>query len=153
MLSGCATQLAPAYDASIAAELSTANSDIQALFVSVGDGVDGSTFATRKPAYDHVIAELQATLIEIRARPIPNPQALEAADNALQKAHIGTLTIDPDFSDYPSAGSIKDLAGVIKQMETTDAQSRLQREAVPGLEQPAIILLTQAITYENFLKR
>jgi hypothetical protein len=152
-LGGCATQLAPVYDASIAGSLSTANNDIQALFVAVGSDADASTFATRKPAYDHIVAELSATLIEIKARPIPNPQAMAEANNALQQLHVGGLTVDPGFSDYPSARSVSDLTDTIKHMEAADQQSGLHHEAVPAFEQQATIFLTQAITYENFLKR
>lgn len=152
-LCACATQLAPAYDSSIAGALSTANNDIQALFVSVGADADVATFPSRKPAYDHIVAELSATLIEIKARPIPNPQAMAAANKALQQLHIGGLTVDPGFSDYPSARSVSDLTDTIKHMEAADQQSGLHHEAVPAFEQQATIFLIQAITYENFLKR
>jgi|HubBroStandDraft_1064217.scaffolds.fasta_scaffold07682_4 hypothetical protein len=152
-LGGCQTMLAAAYDPTIATALSTANSDIQALFVSIGTDAPVSTFGARKPAYDHIIAELDAVLIEIKARPIPNPEVLAKVNQALEAVHVGGITVDPDFSSYPSARSVADMVKVLTQMENADQQAGLHKELIPGFEQPVITYLTQAITYENFLKR
>lgn len=152
-LGGCLTQLAPSYDPTIANALSGANSDIQALFVSIGTDADASSFPTRKYAYDNIVAELSATLIEIKARPIPDPEALDKAEAALRKVGVDELKIDPGFSAYPSARSVSDLIDTMKRMEGFDQQSRLHKEAVPEIERQANIYLIQAITYENFLKR
>jgi hypothetical protein len=152
-LGGCQTMLAAAYDPSIATALSAANGDIQALFVSVGTDAPLSTFPARKPAYDHVIAELDAVLIEIKARPIPNPDVLAKVNRALEAVHVGGVTVDPNFSSYPSARSVADMVKVLTQMETADQQAGLHKELIPAFEQPVITYLTQAITYENFLKR
>jgi hypothetical protein len=152
-LAGCAASLAPAYDASIAQALGAANLDIQTLFVAVGSDADASTFATRKPSYDHIIAELKAVQVQITARPTPDPKLLAEADALLAREKIGSVAVDPNFSAYPSARAVGDLADVIQHMETADQAAGLHREAIPAFEQQASILLTQAITYENFLER
>jgi hypothetical protein len=150
---GCATQLAPAYDAPIAEALSSANLDIQTLFVAVGSDADASTFASRKPSYDQIIAELRALQVQITARPTPNPKLLAEADELLTREKLGPVTVDPNFTAYPSARAVGDLADVIQHMEAADEAAGLHREAVPAFKQQAMILLTQAITYENFLQR
>jgi hypothetical protein len=152
-LAGCAVALAPAYDASISQALSAANLDIQTLFVGIGPDADASTFAVRKPAYDHIIAELRAVQVQITARPTPDPALLAKADTFLAHEKIGRVTVDPNFSAYPSARAVGDLADVIQHMESADQTAGLHREAVPAFEQQATILLTQAIIYENFLRR
>jgi hypothetical protein len=153
MLAGCMAQFAPLYSPAITAELSSANSDIQSLFVAVGTDADVSTFASRKPAYDHIVAELNATALEIKARPTPNPEVLAAANKVLQRLKVAGMAPDPGFSDYPSARAVADLADTIQHMEGADQASGLHREVVPAFKQQATIYLTQAITYENFLKR
>ena len=152
-LGGCMAQLAPFYSPAISNELSAANGDIQALFVQVGSDADASTFAAREGAYDHVVAELRATELEIKARPTPSPDILQAANKVLRRLKIADMPVDPAFSDYPSARSVDDLADTIAHMEKTDQAAGLHREAIPAFEQQATIFLTQAITYENFLKR
>ena len=146
-------QLAPLYSPTISAELVSANGDIQSLFVAVGTDADASTFAARKPAYDQIVAELRATALEIRARPTPSPDALAAANKVLQRLHMAGMSPDPGFSDYPSARSVSDLADTIQHMESADQAAGLHRELIPAFEKQATIFLTQAITYENFLKR
>lgn len=153
MLGGCMAQLAPFYSPLISNELSSANGDIQALFISVGTDANVSSFPSRQPAYDHIVAELRATELEIKARPTPNPEVLQAANKVLERLKIGGIQPDPDFSDYPSARSVADLADTIQHMESADQAAGLHREAIPAFEQQATIFLTQAITYENFLKR
>lgn len=152
-LGGCMAQLAPLYSPTISAELAAANGDIQSLFVAVGTDADVSTFATRKPAYDQIVAELRATELEIRARPTPSPDALAAANKVLQRLRVANLAPDPGFSDFPSARAVGDLADTIQHMESADQAGGLHREAIPAFEKQATIFLTQAITYENFLKR
>lgn len=153
MAGGCMAQLAPFYSPAISNELSAANGDIQSLFVSVGGDADVSSFPLRQPAYDHIVAELRATELEIKARPTPNPHVLQAANKVLQRLKINGMSPDPAFSDYPSARAVADLADTIRHMEGADQAAGLHREAIPAFEQQATIFLTQAITYENFLKR
>ena len=70
LICGCTTQLAPAYDQAVSDGLVSANKDIQALFVAVGTSTTKDTYPTRAPAYDHIVAELQAVELQIKTRPI-----------------------------------------------------------------------------------
>jgi hypothetical protein len=150
---GCATQLAPAYDQSIFSELATANNDIQALFVTVGPAVEASTFSSRKAAYDHIVAELKATKLQITARPLPNADALGRANQILTKLQVANVSVDPNFSDYPSARSVDDLADTIQHMEAADQGGGLRGDELAAFKNQSGVFLTQAITYESFLKR
>ncbi len=151
LLTACQTQLAPAYDQLVATELATANNDIQALFVSVGTSATPASYPTRMPAYNHIIAELNATQLQIKARPLPNPDALESANKVLSAAD--RIPADPNFSDYPSGRSVNDLAGTIAQMQKSDQAAGLAGGEITAFENQANIFLSQAIAYENFLKR
>ncbi len=108
-LCGCTVQLAPAYDQSIYDGLVSANKDIQALFVATDTSVTSDTYATRAPAYDHIVAELKAVELQIKARPLPSPGALEETNKVLTKLGVGGVSADPKFSDSPSARSVEDL--------------------------------------------
>ncbi len=154
MSAGCTTMLAPAYDQSIANELVAENNDIQALLVSVGTEVPASTYPAREPAYDHVIAELNATELQIRARPLPSADALKKTQAVLGRLHLAPLaSADPGFSDYPSARSIHDLSDSVTHMRDADKADGLRGGELNAFKNSAKIFLTQAITYETFLKR
>jgi hypothetical protein len=148
---GCTAQLAPQYDQSIYDGLVSANKDIQALFVAASPATSRDTYPARAPAYDHIIAELNALDLQIKARPIPNPGALEQTNQLLAKA--GVVAVDPKFSDYPSARAVEDLAETIAQMQRNDQTKGLQATRVLIYKQEAKISLSQAFAYENFLKR
>jgi hypothetical protein len=152
-LTGCAAQLAPPYDQAISGGLAGANSDIQALFVGIGTQVAKDSYASRGPAYDHIVAELKALDLQIRTRPTPNPDALEKANQVLSKLKIGGLQPDPNFSDYPSARAVDDLTDTIQHMQMADQAAGLRGGELKAFENQAITYLSQAITYENFLKR
>jgi hypothetical protein len=77
---GCTARLAPAYDQSVYDGLVSANKEMQALFVAIGTSATGDTYPTRAAAYERLIAELQAVELLIKARPIPNADALERAN-------------------------------------------------------------------------
>lgn len=152
-ISGCQTQLAPSYDQSISTELTSANNDIQALFVSVGTSATQVTYPTRLSAYNHIIAELNATELQIKSRPLPNSDALASANNVLGKIGISPITVDPGFSNYPSARSVNDLTSTIVHMQNSDQSSGLHGAEISAFENQANTFLSQAITYETFLKR
>src|SRR6202011_4395559 len=108
-LSGCMTQLAPLYDQSISNELAAVNLDIHALFVAVGTDAPLATYPSRKPQYDHLVAELAAAELQIRARPIPKADSMSKAAKALDRMHVRSVAVDPGFSVYPSARALADL--------------------------------------------
>ncbi len=150
---GCTTQLAPAYDQSVYDGLVSANKDIQALFVAAGGSATKDTYSTRGPAYDHIISELKAVELQIKARPLPNSEALEETNKVLSKLHVGGVTVDPNFSDYPSARSVDDLVNTVQHMQTSDQTMGLRPNLLSSYKNQATIYLTQAMTYESFLKR
>ena len=153
LICGCTTQLAPAYDQAVSDGLVSANKDIQALFVAVGTSATKDTYPMRAPAYDHIVAELQAVELQIKTRPIPNSGVLQQANTLLAKFGIGGISNDPNFSNYPSARSVADLVQTIQHMQISDETTGLPPTLVSAYENQATIYLTQAITYENFLKR
>jgi hypothetical protein len=152
-LAGCAAQLAPLYDQAISGQLTQENQDIQALFVQVGQRVEASTYPQRAGQYDHVVAELNATELQIMTRPLPHPDALKKANEVLRGLHVGQVAVDPNFSEYPSARSVSDLADTIKHMQAADQAKGLRGAELQAFENQARVYLIQAITYENFLKR
>jgi hypothetical protein len=152
-LSACMVQLAPSYDSDIVAGLNGANQDIQLLFAQVGTLVDASSFPSRKPQYDKIVGELGAVELQIRTRPLPKPEAIKKAAAAIQRLNIAGVAADPNFSAYPSARAVHDLQGTILKMEEVDEKSGLRGAAVNAFENQATVFLTQAMTYENYLKR
>jgi hypothetical protein len=152
-LSACMVQLAPAYDASIVGGVEAANQDIQLLFAQIGSDVDSATFSVRKPQYDKIVGELGAAELQIRARPMPNAKAITQAAAALAKLHVASVTVDPGFTAYPSARAIHDLQDTIQHMEGFDEKAGLHGAAVLAFKNQADVFLTQALTYENYLKR
>ena len=152
-LSACMVQLAPAYDSSIVGALGTANQDIQLLFAQIGADADVSTFPDRKAQYDKIVGELGAAELQIRARPLPNADAIKKAAAALQRLNVAGVAADPGFSAYPSARSVHDLQGTIQTMEGFDQKAGLHGAAVLAFKNQADVYLTQALTYEAYLKR
>lgn len=146
-------QLAPAYDQSVYDGLVAANKHMQELFVAAGGGVTQSTYPTRAPLYDHLIAELMAVELQIKARPIPNADALTKTDQLLVKLGVAGLPVDPNFSAYPSARSVADLTDTIRHMQASDRSTGLPASLLAAYKNQAAIYLTQAIAYEAFLKR
>lgn len=152
-LSACMVQLAPSYDSAIVDGLNGANQDIQLLFAQIGTLTDPAGFPARKPQYDKIVGELGAVELQIRTRPIPKPAAIKKAAAAIQRLNIGGVTVDPNFSAYPSARAVHDLQGTIVKMEEVDEKSGLRGAAVAAFQNQAVTFLTQAMTYENYLKR
>jgi hypothetical protein len=153
MLSACMVQLAPAYDASIVAGVQSANQDIQLLFAQIGADADVATFSARKPQYDKIVGELGAAELQIKARPIPNAKAITKAAAALARLHVANVTVDPGFTAYPSARAVRDLQDTIQHMEGFDQKAGLHGAAILAFKNQADVFLTQALTYENYLKR
>jgi len=153
LLCSCTTQLAPPYDQAISDGLVSANKDTQALFVSIGTLVTKDTYASRAPAYNHFVSELKAVELQIKSRPMPSSDALAATNKFLAKVGTAGIAVDPNFSDYPSARSVDDLVGTIQHMQSADQSNGLRGGELSAFENQATIYLTQAITYESFLKR
>lgn len=152
-LSACMVQLAPPYDATIVTSLGTANQDIQTLFAQIGSGTTADTFPARKPQYEKIVAELGAVEVQIRTRPMPDSKAITKAAAALQRMNVAGVAVDPNFTVYPSARAVHDLQDTIEHMSAADEKSGLRGGLLASFKNQAQTFLTQAMTYENFLKR
>jgi hypothetical protein len=75
------------------------------------------------------------------------------AVKALERMHVRSVASDPNFSFYPSARAIADLEHSVREMQKGDEKGGLHGEAIQAFENEQTIFLTQAITYESFLKR
>ncbi|MBV9931471.1 MAG: hypothetical protein JO013_11075 [Alphaproteobacteria bacterium] len=152
-LSACMVQLAPAYDTTIVGGLNSANQDIHALFAQIGTATTPDTFSARKPQYDQIVAELGATETQIRTRPMPSSAAIKKAAAALARMHVAGVAVDPNFTVYPSARAVADLKDTIQHMEAADEKTGLRGGLLAAFQNQAETFLTQAMTYENYLKR
>lgn len=153
LAAACTTQLAPAYDQAIVGGLASANQDVQTLFAALGTGVGKETYGTRVESYSHIIGELNALEIQAKSRPIPGSDGLAAANKVLSANGIGQLTNDPQFTSYPSARAIHDTSVTISTMRDADRAAGIHGDELKAFQNQASVFLTQAITYENFLKR
>jgi hypothetical protein len=153
LLASCTTQLAPAYDQAIVGGLTSTNQDVQTLFASFGTGVGKETYGTRGDTYTHIIGELNALEIQAKSRPVPASDSLVEANKVLSANGIGQLTSDPQFTSFPSARAIHDASITIATMREADQKAGVRGDELKAFQNQASIFLTQAITYENFLKR
>jgi hypothetical protein len=154
MLGACTAQLAPEYDKSIVDGLVTANTDMQALFATVDQGVDAASYAaSRAASYNRVIGELRALELSATSRPSPPNDLLATVNRTLQARGQPLLAADPKFTDYPSARAMEDAADTITHMRDADRAAGLHGALIQAFANQAQIYMAQAITYENFLKR
>ncbi len=152
-LAGCVTQLAPQYDQAIADGLTSTNLQIQTLFVQIGSSCTKATYPSRVELYNKIVAELNALEIQARARPAPPQDVLKKVDDALEKNGSPGMTVDPKFSSYPSARSIHDASDTMQHMSAEDGKAGLRGAELKAFENQVTVYMTQAITYEAFLKR
>lgn len=152
-LTGCAAQLAPQYDQAILDGLISMNKNAQTFFASLGTGVSKDTYPKRADTYAKLIGSLNALEIQVKSRPIP-PRADLASFNALlSKNGVPAIPNDPKFTNYPSARAINDASKSLQQMQMMDQDTGLRGFQLTSIKNDATIYLTQAITYETFLKR
>lgn len=150
-LVGCATQLAPPYDKSIAEGLSAANTEAMTLIASTSQGTDKSTFAPREDKYNTLIGKLDALALSAGARPMPKNKVTDAINRILEKR--GGKPLDDDDATPPSAHSIRKVAETLTKMRDTDRKQGVTAHEVRGFKGQLVIYFDQAITYENFLER
>jgi hypothetical protein len=154
LVPACTAQLAPEYDKSIVDGLATANTDMQALFATVDQGVDASTYqAARAAAYNRLIGELRALELSATSRPTPPNDLLATVNQSLKARGQPSLAADPKFTDYPSARAMEDAADTITHMRDADRTAGLHGALIQAFTNQAQIYMAQAMTYENFLKR
>lgn len=153
-IAGCTTQLAPAYDQSVLDNLNAANKDIQTLFAKIGPGAAADTVKDRKDSYVKIVGELNALVIQIKARPSPvGAVNIQDVNKVLADMKIAGIETDPKVTDTPSARSVQDEADSIGRMRTHDEKYGLEGGALASFKGDATVYMTQAIAYETFLKR
>ena len=153
LTAGCATQLAPQYDQAISDGLASANKDVQTLFASLDNGVSKETYSTRVDSYNHIIGNLNALEIQAKSRPIPVSNSLVDVNKILGANGLGGLSQDPQFTNFPSARAIHDASKTIQKMRAVDEKAGLHGAEIDAFKNQASTFLSQAITYETFLKR
>lgn len=150
-LVGCATQLAPPYDKTVAEGLSTSNTETMTLLAATSQGTDKSTFSSREEKYNTLIGKLEALALSAGARPMPKNKGTDAISKLLEKR--GGKPIDDDDSTPPSAHSIKKVAETLAKMRDTDKKQGITAYEAQAFKGQIVIYFDQAITYENFLQR
>ena len=153
ILTGCAAQLAPSYDQAILDGLISANKNAQTLFASLGQSVSKETYPKRADTYASLIGSLNALEVQVKSRPLPPGADLAKINAILSQNGVQAIPVDPKFTNFPSARAIDDASKSLQQMQKMDADNGLRGFQLIAIKNDATIYLTQAITYETFLKR
>jgi len=148
-VAGCATQLAPKYDAALFAGVTATNVKIMELFASVSAGTDSSTCSEREKSYNSNIGSVEALALQSEARPIPENSITEKVNEYLESRGVGSMVGDA----APSARALENVSKQLTKMKEVDCKSGLTDGAVAIFKNAVIISMDQAITYESFLDR
>ena len=151
MLSGCATQLGPRYDKTVADGLMGANTEVMTLLASTSQGTSSATYERREDKYNSAIGKLDALAVQAAARPMPSNTVLTLVDQALEKRGIATLA--DDDNEAPSVHPIRKIAESLTKMRDTDKKQGITSFESQAFKGQIVIYLDQAVTYENFLQR
>jgi hypothetical protein len=149
LLGGCAMKLAPDYDKAIFDGLTKANEDAMKLFASVPT----APFSKREDGYNSVIGELNAVLVQIKARPMPTPPRFAVSflsffgdRNAPQQAG--------DPLAPPTVGAVNTLIKIMTTARNDDLRGRLaNRDALAFVKDAFATQMAQALVYEKALQR
>jgi len=148
-LSGCATQLAPRYDAVLFESLIRVNPRIMELFASVAQGTTETSFEAREASYNSLIGIVDALALQSRARPVPQSDLSDKINEILRQRGM-----DPgDDGVPPSAHALDEVSKNLAKMKEIDRTSGLGPLAVAAFKNAVVISMDQAITYESFLNR
>ncbi|MES9903501.1 MAG: hypothetical protein ABW168_12610 [Sedimenticola sp.] len=148
-ITGCATQLAPKYDAALFDGLTNTNVKIMELFASVAGGTENTTFQKREKSYNAVIGSIDALALQSRARPMPENSVIVKVNEYMVSRGMGPLTGDV----APSANSLEQISKQLVKMKEVDSSSGLNAPVVAIFKNAVIISMDQAVTYESFLDR
>ena len=148
-LTGCATQLAPKYDATLFEGITNTNVKIMELFSVVSTGTDMATFSEREQAYNSAIGSVDALALQSKARPMPENYIIEKVNKYLISRGVKPMPEDV----APSANSLEEVSKQLTKMKEVDSKSGLKPGAVAPFKNAVIISMDQAITYESFLSR
>lgn len=148
-LAGCATQLAPKYDAALFEGITNTNAKIMELFSMVSSGTDKASFSEREQTYNSVIGSVDALALQSKARPMPDNPVIEKVNKYLNSRGVGSMTGDV----APSANSLEEVSKQLTKMKEVDSDSGLKAGAVAAFKNAVVTSMDQAITYESFLNR
>jgi hypothetical protein len=151
VISGCATQLAPAYDKLVVDGLAIATTDVMTLLAKADQGTSGSTFAGREDHYNTLIGKFDSLAIQAGSRPVPKSRAPDSINRVLEKR--GVPPMQDDDATPPSAHSASKVVTTLTTMRNKDRQAGLTALEVRLFRNQIVTYLDQAVTYENFLQR
>ncbi len=149
LLVGCATQLAPNYDKAIVDGLTSTNVKLMEHFASVSSGTDKGTYSQRADTYNNLIGNLDALVIQAKARPMPDNKVIKKVNEYLGKRGQNIMGVDV----APSATALEKISETIVKMRDTDEKQDLTTVEVKLFKGQTLIYMDQALTYESFLKR
>jgi hypothetical protein len=149
LLVGCATQLAPNYDKAIVDKLTSTNVKLMEHYASVSSGTDKSMYSQRADTYNSLIGNLDALVIQAKARPMPDNQVIKKVNKYLGERAQQLLGDDV----APSATAMEKISETIVKMRDTDEKQNLTAAEVKLFKGQTVIYMDQALTYESFLKR
>lgn len=150
-LSGCATQLAPAYDKVVAEGLTAANTEVMTLLAAASQGTSAGTFSQREDKYNTLIGKFDALAIQAASRPMPKSKASETINKVLEKR--GAAPLPDDDATPPSVHPMRKVAESLTKMRDVDKKQGVTSMEAAAFKGQIAVYLDQATTYENFLQR
>jgi len=155
LFSACTVKLAPSYDQGIVDNLGNASADVFELLSEVSEGTTKASFDTRAGKYNKLIGGLEALIMNIEARPVPDNKTVNKiiakANKHLSKDSSAT-TITAG-SRPPSANALEQIIANLKMMKTTDQSEGLNPTQVKAFKGNIKLFMDQALTYERYLKQ
>ncbi len=152
LLAACTVRMAPAYDPAIANGLNSANRTMQTFFAGLSETTTiPADFAKRQGAYADIIGALKAVSLQIEIHQSLTPQPdLKTVNAMLGKLGVPNLATG---SGVPGASAVSHVVNTLETMEKTDRKHGLSAMEIAAFDGQATIYMSQAITYETFLKR
>ncbi|PID27338.1 MAG: hypothetical protein CR982_06200 [Candidatus Cloacimonadota bacterium] len=148
-LTGCATTMAPNYNRVIVEGLISINKKTMELFASTSLGTNSATYYGRSKTYNTIIGNIDALIIQLKARPKPRNKIIGKVNKYLQSRGVNLL----EDEVTPSATALEKVSETITKMRDTDKKQGLTSFEVKLFKGQTIIYLDQALTYEAFLER
>lgn len=152
-LAGCAVSLAPKFDQHIVDNLTSGSTEVFELLAEVSAGTTKSDFDKREGKYNQIIGKLEALVLQINARPVPNNKTVDKiiakANERLKKRGVSTLISAGETA--PSATALKNVVANIAKMKDTDKQQGITAFEVQAFKGNIELFFDQALTYERYL--
>jgi hypothetical protein len=156
LLAACQTQLVPAYDETLVADLVQADEKALVLFSAVGDGSDKAEFPKFAGQYEQLIGKFGSLQNRADARPSP-PLAKRLAEqlakyDVLKKA-CSDAQGDPGSCVNSSPRALGTIVENLTKMRATHKAGGLAKDVVPIFKNAYAISIHQTMTVEMALKR